>query len=297
MGDPPSERGHVGSDLHPQGGHHGHAAAARLRLRGPRARGAARLAPGRHRAHGVSRGALGDGAGGGGLLHRRRPPPAAARRRRGAARRRRCLPSPGGRPRRHARGVQPAAHPVGRAGRADCGFRAAMARDRRLDLERSQERGRHGGRALPRRDRQRDPLAAGAARRRRPSHRPAVPLARLRGGGAQGGALRRVPRGTRSRALHLRRPHHRAVDRRRPPRPRAPIGLVTASSPAPARRTTSARGGASSALSSGAAGCCAVDGAPSPPTIGATSTRGGTSTTGASCRSSATRSSIPQWGG
>ena len=54
-----------------------------------------------------------------------------------------------------------------------------------------------------------------------------------------------------------------------------------------------ARGGASSALSSGAAGCCAVDGAPSPPTIGATSTRGGTSTTGASCRSSATRSSIP----
>src|SRR5213078_645601 len=51
-----------------------------------------------------------------------------------AARRGRCLPSPGGRPRRHARGVQPSAHSVACAGRADCGFRAAMARDRRLDL-------------------------------------------------------------------------------------------------------------------------------------------------------------------
>ena len=78
-------RSHVGSDFHPQAGRHGHAATARLRLRGPRARGAARLAPGRHRAYGVSRGALGDGAGGGGLLHRRRPPPAAAHRRRGAS--------------------------------------------------------------------------------------------------------------------------------------------------------------------------------------------------------------------
>src|SRR5213596_190453 len=35
-----------------------------------------------------------------------------------------------------------------------------------------------------------------------------------------------------------------------------------------------------------------MDGARWPPTIGATSTSGGTSTTGASCRSSATRSSI-----
>src|SRR6266852_7695435 len=93
-------------------------------------------------------------------------------------------------------------------------------------LFRSQERGRHGGRALPGRDRQRDPLAAGAARRRRPSHRPAVPVARLRGGGAQGGALRRVPRGPRARALHLRGSHRRAVDRRRPPRPRAAVGLI-----------------------------------------------------------------------
>src|SRR5436309_581321 len=67
----------------------------------------------------------------------------------------------------------------------------------------------------------------------------------------------------------------------------------TVSLPAPARRRTSTRGGASSALSSGAVGCCGVDGAPSPPTIGPISTRGGTSTTGASCRSSATRSSIP----
>src|SRR5438445_567252 len=43
----------------------------------------------------------------------------------------------------------------------------------------------------------------------------------------------------------------------------------------------------------GAPGYCGVDGAPSPPTIGPISTRGGTSTTGASCRSSATPSSIP----
>src|SRR5262249_22220625 len=62
---------------------------------------------------------------------------------------------------------------------------------------------------------------------------------------------------------------------------------------APARRRTSARGGTFSALSSDVAGCCGVDGARLPPTIDAISTRGGTSTTGASCRNSATRSSIP----
>ena len=67
----------------------------------------------------------------------------------------------------------------------------------------------------------------------------------------------------------------------------------TVSLPAPVRRRTYTRGGASSALSSGVAACCGVDGAPLPPTIGPISTRGGTSTTGASCRNSATRSSIP----
>src|SRR5262249_40039257 len=56
---------------------------------------------------------------------------------------------------------------------------------------------------------------------------------------------------------------------------------------------TSTRGGTSSASSSDVAGCCGGDGAPSPPTIGATFTRGGTSTIDASCRSFATRSSIP----
>jgi hypothetical protein len=67
----------------------------------------------------------------------------------------------------------------------------------------------------------------------------------------------------------------------------------TASLLAPARRRISARGGTFCALSSDVVGCCGVDGARLPPTIGAISTRGGTSTTGASCRNSATRSSIP----
>jgi len=231
------------------------------------------LAPGRHRAHGVSRGALGDGAGGGGLLHRGRSPPAAPHRRRGPARRGRCLPR------------QEAAHasmhaafnrllmrwgvPVESVADSVLRWLAVVdwtSSDLRSAVAMAGEHflGEIGNAILSRPE-----LLEGVDPR----------IARLFRWHGYEEVEHKACSSTRStrhapRAVHVRRPHRGAVDRRRSPRPRAPIGLIPHPRQRRRRRRTSTRARPHPLrlwARRDAAGSMARR---SLPTIGSTSTRG-----------------------
>ena len=158
--------------------------------------------------------------------------------------------------------------------------------------QRSPQRGRHGGRAFPRRNWPCAALAARAARGRRPAYRPVVPVWHCYEEVEHKAVLFDVFHAARGHGLYT---YAVRIDGLWIAVVLLVIALPSVSRSilrARASRRACTRGAASSVSSSGAAGCCGIDGRPSRLTIGATSTRGGTSTTGVSCRTSMTRSSI-----